>query len=185
MSYSDRFKIGEPTKETPTRYVRSTSSGYSSWKNNDPRTDMTKVVNMNLKLEKDFPSLSAPRQATAPPQPKGGVSLAEKLKMSIAKDEEEANLKRFRKSQQDKEHSRDEYIPLNVFPMYSITKKRTEDAERMESRRQAEEEEANYRWQISRSIEYDHDTHRYDYEDSGDLEDTPNEGESQDQDEAT
>jgi hypothetical protein len=124
-------------------YPRSNGpSGYSSWKNKSAQAQAPpkeKVLTAD-----DFPALPS----SAPAKPKGAwgstsdTTLADRVKDVIAK-EEEAKARGYKEEEKEEEL---DVIPLSSWMREKYLAKKREEAMK---RREDEEYEANYRWQIS------------------------------------
>jgi len=102
---------------------------------------------LNLQNPNDFPSLSSVKPLTIPQ----GVSLAEKLKMTIQAEEEFSSITRFQKSRVSP-LSRPSELEVLTIPNFITSLRRKKIEEENKKKAEIQEEEENYRWQISRSI---------------------------------
>jgi hypothetical protein len=97
---------------------------------------------LNLHNVAEFPSLSSVKPSTI-----HGVSLAEKLKKTIQAEEEQHSLSRFQKTKVVKPND------LYVLPMPTFLGRfQREKREKEERKRIEEEEDENYRWQVSHAM---------------------------------
>jgi hypothetical protein len=124
-------------------YRSNDSAGYQSWKHKPaPQPPKEKVLG-----PEDFPSLpsiSTPKPKAAWSKPE--VTLAEKVR-EVQEKEEEA--KRSGRNLDEKEEDKIDVIPLSAWMRSKYLAKQREENDR---RREIEEEEENYRWQISRAM---------------------------------
>jgi hypothetical protein len=102
---------------------------YRTWKY---KTAPAPPETLNLQNPNDFPSLGSVKPTTIPQ----GLSLAEKLKMTIQAEEELSSITRFQKSRLSLSSKPSE---LQVLTMPNFVAS-------------LQEEEENYRWQISRNM---------------------------------
>lgn len=116
---------------------------YAKWKTTEQRA---KPLTAD-----DFPPLGSAQPRTNPVIA-AGPSLAERLKVTIAKEEEEASIRRFRKdNDEEKQTSWSSPTTLTLGRLYqSRQQKKLEEEAQREAEREAEE--ANYQWQVSRDI---------------------------------
>jgi hypothetical protein len=125
-TYIEKFKKQNSSAEVPTQFAPSTGM----WRSKAPTT-----LNKN-----DFPplTLNTPLPVLAP----GELSLAERLKQSIQREEEEAKIRRYRKSSVNE--------TVIAFPMSSFVDKRAQaEKDKLAAKKAAlEAEEDDYRWQI-------------------------------------
>lgn len=129
-------------------YPRADSSGgYGAWKNRTagpPQPPKEKVLTAD-----DFPALassSAPKPKTAWSAPE--TTIADRVKDAIVKEEERKERGRL-EAEVESEHGELYVIPISSWIRNSYLVKRQAEERK---RREAEEEEANYRWQISKDI---------------------------------
>ena len=121
---------------------------YRSWKKK-----VATEAPLNLQNTSEFPLLGSVKSTKIIQQ---GVSLAEKLKKTIQAEEELSSTARFQKSSL---HKKSESSDLKVLPMPSLFGKLRQEKEQEEQKRaEIQEDEENYRWQISRSMYPPEDT---------------------------
>jgi len=119
---------------------------YRTWKHKTAVAPMSEKT-LNLQNPNDFPSLSSVKPLTIPQ----GVSLAEKLKMTIQAEEEFSSITRFQKSRVSP-LSRPSELEVLTIPNFITSLRRKKIEEENKKKAEIQEEEENYRWQISRSI---------------------------------
>ena len=118
---------------------------YSDWKKNGPNKVDTPL---NMDSLEEFPTLGSLKlPATAPKPSVSGVSLAERLKITIATEATMLPSSRLR----EEKMSQNEVITMKLS---SLTAKRIQQKreEQERKRREVEEDEKNYEWQMSKEI---------------------------------
>lgn len=119
-----------------------TTGEYSAWKKQEEKK---KPLTAD-----DFPPLGGANPICMPKSESKGPSLAERLKVTIAKEEEEATMRRFRKEDEPV----DRYEPVASLQLGKVLHGRHQKKKEQEEQRQAEweQDEKNYDWQVSRDI---------------------------------
>lgn len=117
---------------------------YRTWKY---KTTPAPPETLNLQNPNDFPSLGSVKPTTIPQ----GLSLAEKLKMTIQAEEELSSITRFQKSRLSLSSKPSELQVLTMPNFVASLRRKKQEAED-QKKAEIQEEEENYRWQISRNM---------------------------------
>ena len=117
---------------------------YRTWKYKTAPAPSVETT-INLESTNDFPSLVSVKPVTS----QKGVSLAEKLKKTIEAEEELSSMTRFQKSRVSPKPSELQVLPMSNFVATLRRKKQEADEQK---KAELQEEEENYRWQISRNM---------------------------------
>ena len=117
---------------------------YRTWKY---KTAPAPEAPLNLQSVSDFPSLGSVKPVML--QQGVSVSLAEKLKKTIQAEEELSSMARFQKSRVSPKPSELQVLPMSNF-IATLQRKKQEKEDQKKA--EIQEEEDNYRWQMSRNM---------------------------------
>lgn len=132
-------------QERKDRRYTSGPQDYQKWKKQDEKQ---KPLTAD-----DFPPLgsNAANPVIRPTAEPKGPSLAERLRVTIAKEEEEATQRRFRKDDPP-EDKYETITTLNLGRLYQSRANKKREEEATQRRAAEEQDEKDYQWQVSKAI---------------------------------
>ena len=119
--FPQAFQQNKRDRKEPSPYA---SHDYQRWKRKDEKVVAKQP---DVSSTADFPSL-VNHEAPKKPSALDGISLAEKLKQTIAAEQEEATLRRYSR-EADEKNDKDIWIPLSLSKFRQAPKEKEEDIE--------------------------------------------------------